>query len=171
MNCCHVLGLIDAGPFTDYPREHLEAAWEHARRCPGCAAALATTRRLAADIATMAPPSPPSYLEAAVMTRIAQLEDGRQLENPPLRAVERALGDWTSLLTALGAAAAALAFVLPLPSSRALLLGLLEPRSVGGLSGLATLPATAGASLAMAAGLTLYALGLVTGQRRRKGRS
>jgi hypothetical protein len=36
MTCAHVLGLIDAAPVADYPRAHLDAAWQHARECATC---------------------------------------------------------------------------------------------------------------------------------------
>ncbi len=34
MTCAHVLGLIDAAPFANYPAGHLDAAWDHARGAP-----------------------------------------------------------------------------------------------------------------------------------------
>ena len=109
MTCAHVLGLIDAGPFADYPRAHLEAAWQHARQCATCGPALATAARLAADLAAFPQPAPPPDLAAAVIARIARIE-----ETPP---VQDAAREWSIWITALGAVAACVAIALWSPSA------------------------------------------------------
>jgi hypothetical protein len=75
MTCTHVLGLIDAGPFADYPRAHLEAAWQHARQCPTCGPALETATQLTADLHALAQPAPPPDLERVVLARVAQVDE------------------------------------------------------------------------------------------------
>ena len=53
MTCAHVLGLIDAGPFADYPQAHLDAAWQHARQCGTCGPALETAAALSTALAAL----------------------------------------------------------------------------------------------------------------------
>ena len=74
MTCTHVLGLIDAGPFADYPRAHLDAAWEHARQCATCGPALQAAAALTADLPALPQPAPPPDLAAAVLARIARID-------------------------------------------------------------------------------------------------
>ena len=104
MTCAHVLGLVDAGPFAAYPQAHLDAAWEHARQCPTCGPALRASVRLTIDLAALPQPVPPPDLAAAVIARIARLE-----EEPPVRARVR---DWSPLITVLGGLAAGVAIAL-----------------------------------------------------------
>lgn len=111
MTCAHVLGLVDAGPFADYPRAHLDAAWEHARQCPTCGPALQASDRLTIDLAALPQPAPPPDLAAAVAARIARIEIE---EEPPVRARAH---DWSPLITVLGGLAAAVAIALSMPSS------------------------------------------------------
>jgi hypothetical protein len=110
MTCAHVLGLMDAGPFADYPQAHLDAAWEHARQCPTCGPALQASDRLAIDLAALPQPVPPPDLAAAVIARIVRIEIE---EEPPLRARAH---DWSPLITVLGGLAAAVAIALSAPS-------------------------------------------------------
>ena len=74
MTCAHVLGLIDAGPFADYPYDHLEAVRRHARGCPTCGPALKAAGLLAADLAALPHAVPPPHLEAVVLARIARAD-------------------------------------------------------------------------------------------------
>lgn len=60
MTCSQVLGLIDAGPFADYPPAHVDAAWQHARHCPTCGPALKTATALTAELGALPEPTPPS---------------------------------------------------------------------------------------------------------------
>jgi hypothetical protein len=74
MTCRHVLGLIDAGPFADYPTAHLEAAWAHADSCATCGPALHASRALTGQLRGLAQPPAPSSTATTVMARIARLE-------------------------------------------------------------------------------------------------
>jgi hypothetical protein len=74
MTCRHVLGLIDAGPFADYPAAHLDAAWAHADNCSACGPALRASRVLTSQLRVLAQPSVPSHVATTVMARIARLE-------------------------------------------------------------------------------------------------
>ena len=105
MTCAHVLGLIDAGPFADYPRAHLDAAWEHARTCATCGPALEAADRLAKDLAALPQPVPPPDLAAAVIARIARIEAEKPAVHDPAH-------DWSPWITALGALAAGVAIAL-----------------------------------------------------------
>jgi hypothetical protein len=107
MTCAHVLGLIDAGPFADYPREHLNAAWAHARQCATCGPALQAAHRLASDLAAWPQPVPPSDLAAGVLARIARLGD-----EPPVRSRAH---DWSPPITVLGGLTAGVAIALSTP--------------------------------------------------------
>ena len=109
MTCAHVLGLVDAGPFADYPQAHLDAAWEHARQCPTCGPALQASDRLTIDLAALPHPVPPPDLTLAVIARIARVE-----EEPPVHARAH---DWSPLITVLGGLAAGVAIALSTPSS------------------------------------------------------
>jgi hypothetical protein len=111
MTCTHVLDLIDAGPFADYPRAHLDAAWQHARQCATCGPALDAADRLATDLAGLAQPAPAPDLSAAIVARIARIEE-------PL-AVETGARAWSPWITALGALAACIAIALSPPSTGA----------------------------------------------------
>lgn len=160
MTCAHVLGLIDAGPFAEYPPEHLDAAREHARQCPTCGPALALATSLQSELGTLPQPEAPADLASIVMARIAQLPEsdavaatGRQAAVRPVRR-----RDWTPTVTALGGLVAGLAMILTMPSGVEGLGGFVTPRLSGGA--LATMPATAPAALAIGAGLVVYIVGL-----------
>src|SRR5262245_63050940 len=75
MTCAHVLGLIDAGPFAEYPPEHFDAAREHARQCPTCGPALAVATSLQSELATLPEPEALPDLANFVMARIAQVPE------------------------------------------------------------------------------------------------
>lgn len=136
MTCAHVLGLIDAGPFADYPRAHLDAAWAHARTCATCGPALQAADRLATDLAALPQLAPPPELAAAVIARIARVE----ADEPAV--LDRA-PDWSPLIRVLGALAAGLAIALSTTSGAEV-----------GLDVKVTWASVA------AAGLALYAAGL-----------
>lgn len=166
MTCAHVLGLIDAGPFAEYPPEHLDAAREHARQCPTCGPALAMATTLQSELATLPQPEAPADLAGIVMARIAQLPEpdvaaatGKQLAASPVRR-----RDWTPTVTAIGGLVAGLAMILTMPSGVEGLGGFVTPRLSG--DALATMPATVPAALAIGSGLTLYIVGLFGPVRR-----
>jgi hypothetical protein len=172
MTCAHVLGLIDAGPFADYPRAHLAVAWQHARQCATCGPALEAATALTADLTALARPAPPPELTATVLARIAQIESA----NPTFAATAR-LGaqapsgtrDWWAWATAFGGIGAALAIVWSAPLGGLAQIDIALPRVRGIATGLVVMPSTAAGALVLAAGLGLYVAGLFGpfGQRRR----
>ena len=74
MNCRHVLGLIDAGPFADVPPAHLDRARSHATTCPTCGPALATSRAVTAGLRTLPQPVAPTTIASTVTARLAAVE-------------------------------------------------------------------------------------------------
>ena len=86
MTCDHVLGLIDAGAFADYPRSHLDAARGHAHACATCGPALAAAGALSVELRRLSTPALPPTLAAGVLARVAQLDEARRAETPPARA-------------------------------------------------------------------------------------
>lgn len=171
MTCAHVLGLIDAGPFADCPRAHLEAAWRHARQCAGCGPALEAAIALGTDLAALPQPQPPPDLAAAVLARIEQVD---QASAAPAAAPVPEAGaassprDWSAWGTLAGLAAG-LAVVLSMPPGGGTPIDITSVR-VGGMdAGLISMPSTTSEALRLAAGLALYAAGLFTplGGRRR----
>jgi hypothetical protein len=159
MTCNHVLGLIDAGPFADYPPAHLNAAWEHARHCPTCGPALKAATALTADLAALPEPSPPPDLTATVLARIARIDDldpasvTARASEPQASSRRR---DW-SLWPRLGALAAGLAMVLASGEAPVNIM----PFSMSGMSpGLAGMPRTTVEAVMLAAGIALYVAGL-----------
>ena len=121
MTCNHVLGLIDAGPFADYPRAHVDAAWQHARTCATCGPALETATTMTAELATMPRPAPPADMAATIMSRIASLEptwaapvvDAATAALPaPVTPGPSSARDWSPWVTAIGGIAAMLALAL-----------------------------------------------------------
>lgn len=88
MTCRHVLGLIDAGPFADYPTAHLEAAWAHAGSCSTCGPALRASRALTDQLRGLAQLPAPVNTGAAVMARIARLETPAVSEDVPVPSAE-----------------------------------------------------------------------------------
>ena len=160
MTCTHVLGLIDAGPFADYPRAHLAAAWEHARLCPTCGPAREATARLTADLGALAQPAAPPELARVVLARIAQVD--QDLATPAaVRPETRAFstGDWPVRAAAVGGLAAAAAIVMSMPAGG--LTAYIAGPAVGGItSGVVAMRSSGIEALMLAAGLMLYAAGL-----------
>ena len=119
MTCAHVLGLIDAGPFADYPSAHLEAAWQHARQCATCGPALEAATALTTDLAGLARPAAPPDLTAAVLARIARIERPHPApvaaEMPETTALSSPR-DWSAWATAPGGLAAGLMIALSMAS-------------------------------------------------------
>lgn len=171
MTCTHVLGLIDAGPVADYPRAHLDAAWQHARQCPTCGPALEAATRLTAGLHALAQPAPPPDLARVVMARIARIEDksaSASVASPEAR-VGAGVADWSVRAAAVGALAAAMAIVTSMTAGE-LPIYMLSP-AVGGIaSGMVAMPSSGACALVLAAGLVLYVAGLfgpLTGGRGR----
>jgi hypothetical protein len=154
MICRHALDLIEAGPFVDRPRTHLDAALEHARHCATCGRALAAATALTADLTTLPQPAPPRDLSAAVMARIARIEPAAPATGvvATVKSTPSSTRDWSAWAT-LGGLAAGLAVILP---GHATAIELVSLRGSGMTAGLTGLPGT----LAVAAGLTLYVAGL-----------
>jgi hypothetical protein len=162
MTCAHVLGLIDAGPFADYPRAHLDAAWQHARQCATCGPALELANALTSGLRALPQAAPPPALTATVLARIARTE-----QTTSARAAEASPGtrDWPVWVTTTGGLAAGLAIVLSIPHT----IDITSPRLGGFTAGLVAMPDTTAGVLVLAAGLALYAAGLfapVSGGRR-----
>ena len=162
MTCAHVLGLIDAGPFADYPRAHLDAAWQHARQCPTCGPALRAATALTSDLAALPEPVPPPDLAAAVLARIAQVERPAPAVAPMTESTARlSARDWSSAwATALGSLAAGLATVLSMRPGSAGPTGLAWLEMGQMMGGLKAVPATSTWALVLAAGLAVYVAGL-----------
>lgn len=169
MNCAHVIGLIDAGPFADYPREHLDEAMRHAEQCARCGTALETATAMAADLAALDPPPPPN-LEAQVLARIARLGDlPRAAET---RAASRLRGvpsdtAWAGWVTALGAITAGLAIITSLDPD-AFRAGITSVTFARLSTGLDTMPRTVSGSTFFLTGLVLYVVGLFASPHRRR---
>lgn len=158
MNCSHVLGLIDAGPFADYPAPHLDAAWRHATECATCGAALAASRALASGLAALPQPAPPPDLAAAVLARIARLDEAPARTSAGVRSAAPA---WPAWAATLGALAAAVAIVLSMwRGGGPAFADVMSPGAVLPAGGLVPLPDTIAGVVFLAAGLVLYAAGL-----------
>ena len=163
MTCSHVLGLIDAGPFVNYPRAHLEAAWRHARQCATCGPALKAATALTSDLAALPLPAPPPHLGAAVVARISRIEEREPVASAAFDAKTqpssvRDWSAWSTGATVIGGAAAALAIVLStVLNSTPLDIALL---SVRGMTSLFSAPPTSSWALILAAGLVVYVIGL-----------
>lgn len=155
MTCAHVLGLIDAGPFADYPQEHLDAARVHARECPRCGPALEAATAMTAGLHALPGPDTPGDLASIVMARIAQLPESGSAAaaGAPRRR------DWTQVITVLGGLVAGLALILTTPTGADVLGGFVTPR-FGAAGALAAVPSSGPATLAIGLGLLLYIVGL-----------
>ena len=153
MTCAHVLGLIDAGPFADYPQEHLDAARAHAQGCPTCGPALEAATVMTAELRALPGPDAPGDLASIVMAQIAQLpEPGSAVAAAAVRRP-----DWAQALTVIGGLVAGLALILTMPTGAEALGDFVTPRFGGAL---ATVPSSGPAALAIGAGLLLYVRGL-----------
>ena len=110
-----MLGLIDAGPFADYPSAHLAAAWEHATGCPTCGPARQAANAITAELTALPQPVLPSGLAESVMARIARIPEP-MVANTSTRLRESAnaahTDDSWSWTPVLGALSATLAIVL-----------------------------------------------------------
>ena len=138
MTCAHVSGLIDAGPFADITREHLDAARAHARACPTCGPALRAAGMLAADLRALPQPESPPHLEAVVLARIARAE---RVAGASAAQSKRAVSRWAVGATVAGSLAAGI--------------------GVHGMTmGQAAPPVAVLSMLALGAGLGLYLVGL-----------
>ena len=154
MTCAHVLGLIDAGPFADYPQEHLDAARAHARASPTSGPALAAATVMTAELRALPGHDAPGDLASIVMARIAQLpEPGSAVAAATVRRP-----DWAQTLTVLGGLVAGVALILTMPTGAEALGDFVTPRFSAGA--LATVPSSGPAVLAIGAGLLLYVTGL-----------
>ena len=163
MTCTHVIGLIDAGPFVDYPRDHRDAAWAHARHCATCGPALAAADAVTSSLRMIPNPAPSRDLTADVLARVAAVEQARRAVPATAagtaRVTSRAL--WVPASATVLAAAAVAASVASGDAS----LFRVAPFSGGGLD----MPMTAAGMLQLVTGLALYALGLLVPLRRARG--
>lgn len=161
MTCTHVLGLIDAGPFADYPRAHLDAAWRHARECPTCGPALEAASQLTMDLHALAQPAAPPELASVVLARIARTDQDLAAPNaarPEGRAAFGA-GEWSIRAAAVGGLAAAVAIVMSMPAGG--MSAYIAAPVVGGISsGVVAMRSSGSEALMLAASLVLYAAGL-----------
>ncbi len=161
MTCAHVLGLIDAGPFADYPSGHLDAAWHHARQCPTCGPALKATGTLTTDLAALPQPAPSSELAATVAARIAQAEAASARASAQTFATRPGFiaGYWSASASAFGALAAGLVIALSMAVGNGAGISIAPPR-VGGIAAVIAMPATTAHALVLGAGLLVYVAGL-----------
>ena len=166
MTCKHVLALIDAGPFADSPRAHLDAAVEHARHCSTCGPALATATALAADLAALPRPAPPPHLAATVMARLAQIEPADHAEAAAAVPKPKAFSgvrDWSMWAMALGGLAAGIVVIFSIfsvPIGDATPIGIPWPGVRGLETGLVSTTSTMTGTVILGLGLALYIAGL-----------
>ncbi len=172
MRCAHVRDLIDAVPFVDYSRTHLDAAWEHARQCDTCGPALAASRNLTASLIALAHPAPRRDLAADVLARLEATHTrgaapaGAEVPQAGARARTPA---WPAWATVLGSAAAAFAIALSLLAGGAAPIAVASAVAGGRMAGSLAMPATMPQALGLIAGLALYAAGLFAPRRPRAG--
>jgi hypothetical protein len=162
MTCAHILGLIDAGPFADYPHAHLEAAWLHARQCATCGPALEAATALTADLVALPSLAPPPDMAAAVLKRIAQIEESHGAvvaAGMPETGAPSSTSDWSAWATALGGLGVGFAIV-SAPLGDAAPIEIAMPGIRGITAGLIAMPSTTMGTLVLAAGLVLYVAGL-----------
>jgi hypothetical protein len=156
MTCAHVLDLIDAGPFADYPPIHLEAAWAHARQCATCGPALLAGTALTADLSALPRPAAAAELAGAVVARIASIEEAAAVaEQATPTVAER---DGSAGTAACGVLAAAAGIVLAIAGGDAALFDVAWART--GAAGLKAMPATTTGAFGIATGFAIYAGGL-----------
>ena len=162
MTCRHVLDLIDAGPFADYPRARLDAAWEHAHHCVTCGRALEAAAALTTDLAALPRPAPPPDLAAIVMARIARIEQADPVHGTAMMADRKARSRTRdrSAWVALVGLAAGMAIVLLTPLGDAPSLDFALPMVRGITGALVVVPLTTTGMLALASGLVLYGAAL-----------
>ena len=159
MTCRHVLGLIDGGPFVDYPRAHLDAAWEHARHCRTCGPALAASETLTRALQALPQLTASRDLTSGVLARIAAVEIPVMEHAIPAAARPHIAGtdswEWASHAAAIAATVAAAALIssgaIPIPESAS---------REGLMRAMIDVPPIANGTLALAACLALYSFGL-----------
>ena len=173
MTCPHVLDLIDAGPFADYPRTELDAAREHARYCGTCGPALQAATALTTNLSGLPHPAPPPHLAAVVLARIAQLDHTHSTDASVMRErrAPSSTREWPAWATSLGGIAAGLVIVLSMPPGVVVPIDLASPRAGGLTIGLVPMPSTTTGAVVLAAGLVLYVAGLFAPFRGRTRRS
>jgi hypothetical protein len=155
MTCTHVIGLIDAGPFADYPPEHWEAARLHARQCATCGPAWAAADDVARNLRTIPNPAPARDLTTDVLARVSSVEQAPST-TPAITAVA---GPATSraLWVPISATALAAATVAASIASGDVSLFRVAPFSGGGPQ----MPPTGAGMVQLVTGLALYAFGLL----------
>jgi len=163
MTCAHVLGLIDAGPFADYPRAHLESAWRHARQCATCGPAMEAATSLTMDLSNLPQGAGSSELTTAILARIAQTEQGQPA---PVSATMPAIKprsitrDWWAWATTVAGLAVGLVTIQSMAPGGGAAINIVWPR-LGGMTGpLVAMPSTTNYALVLVGGLVLYAAGL-----------
>lgn len=162
MTCSHVLGLIDAGPFADHPRAHLDAARRHARGCVTCGPALEASRRLDAGLATLPQLVPSRDFSGAVLARLAQVEP-RAVSQPAARnhASPRSLARaWPPWATVAGGVAAAATIALSAPLATMAPIEFVSLTLRGMTDSLIEMPSTTVGALGLTAGLGIYMVGM-----------
>jgi hypothetical protein len=170
MTCAHVLGLIDAGPFADYPPAHLAAALQHARQCGTCGHALETATRLTAALTELDSPAPPPHLAVNVMARIARIEAANPLPAAAagsVAIVAPSTRDWSAWATAFGGLAAGLAIVVSTQFGEASA-HFLWPRLRWITTATVAMPASSTGALFLGIALLLYVGGLFAPLRDRR---
>ena len=173
MTCGHVLGLIDAGPFADYPRAHLDAAWQHARQCATCGPALAAVTAFATDLVALPQPAPPPDLAASVLARITRIDQAhaaRATAAMPETIAAFSTRDWSAWAAVLGGLAAGLALVVSMPPGDTARIDIVSPGIRGMTAALVAMPSTTTGALGLAAGLVLYVAGLFAPLVQKSGR-
>ena len=161
MTCAHVLGLIDAGPFADYPAAHLEAAWDHARHCATCGSALEAATALTTNLASLPHPAPPPHLATAVMARIARLgahAPSRAAEQPRI-ARASGLNRWQDRTAVCAGLAAGCLIALSIALGEGPAIDLTSPR-IGGMSGSLGMQAISTSGVMLVVSLVLYLIAL-----------
>jgi hypothetical protein len=155
MTCRHVIDLIDAGPFVDYPREHREAASAHARQCAACGPALAAADAVASRLRMIPSPASSRDFTADVLARAGAMEQANR-ELPAAAPVTASVTTRALWIPASATALAGAAVAAALASGDVSLLRV-APLSGGGVD----MPTTGAGILQLVTGLALYAVGLL----------
>jgi hypothetical protein len=165
MTCAHVLGLLDAGPFADYPRRHLEAAWQHARECATCGPAMELATELTRGLVALPQPTVPPNMTANVLARIAALPVAPAEAPNEISTARRTFAAarsgpvWATAVGGLAASAALVVSVPPPADGGAVDAGAAAWASLG--TGMVALPSMTAAGLGLAAALAIYGAGLL----------
>ena len=160
MTCAHVIGLIDAGPFADYPASHLNRARDHAGSCETCGRALKAATVLNRDLAALPLPAPPPHLVNSVLSRIAQIEHPQSGVADAWTARSRSIvhgHHWPGWTNVIGGIAATLSIVMATPTGNR---SSVPTEGSLPLSLDLGMPLTVEGALVLTAGLLLYAAGL-----------